>query len=319
MKNEPTYEDLKKSITQLENELKSSRERVAQAQKKATQFRELVELLPETIYEIDLEGNLTFVNRRAFDHFGYVQKDFDQGANAFSMIAEDDWERAKDNILKIISGEKIDHNEYTAKRKDGSTFPARFYSTVIYEQGQPVGVRGFIIDITEEKAAEKTLKQLCDELDQKVKERTAELEIKSQNLEEMNIALRVLLKQREEDNQQFEKRISENLENFILPYLRKVRKEMIDKRQKSYLDIIVSNLDAIISPFSEKLSLKKVNLTPTEVEVADCIRHGKSSREIASLLNTSPKTVEAHRLNIRKKLNLTNKKINLKTFLSSGS
>ena len=117
-------------------------------------FRELTELLPETIYEMDVKGNLTFINRSAFDHFRYDQQDFDQGLNAFEMIIPEDRNRAMENVKKILRGKKAVLQEYSALRKDGSTFPALFHSTAIFRNQKPVGLRGFIIDITGKKHLE---------------------------------------------------------------------------------------------------------------------------------------------------------------------
>jgi len=122
-------------------------------------FRELAELLPETIYEMDLEGNLTFVNRKAFDHFGYTQEEFQQGLNAFQMIIPEDRPKVRENINLILKGEKAGLSEYTAQRKDGCTYPALFHSAPIIQGGRPVGFRGFIIDITERKRVEEALRE----------------------------------------------------------------------------------------------------------------------------------------------------------------
>ncbi len=122
-------------------------------------FRELAELLPETIFEMDPNGNLTFVNHKAFDHFGYTQQDFNRGLNFFDMIAPDDRQRAMESVEKILSGESIGLSEYTALKKDGSTFPAMIHSNPIYRKGKPAGLRGFIIDITARKRLEAQLRQ----------------------------------------------------------------------------------------------------------------------------------------------------------------
>lgn len=123
-------------------------------------FRELAELMPETIFEADLKGDLTFVNRKAFDHFGYTQDDFEQGLNAFEMIVPEDRDRAVDNVRKILSGESIGLNEYTALRKDKSTFPVLIHSTAIVRDGATMGIRGFIIDHTERKQSEEEKQKL---------------------------------------------------------------------------------------------------------------------------------------------------------------
>lgn len=122
-------------------------------------FRELAELLPETIFEMDPNGNLTFVNHKAFDHFGYTQQDFNRGLNFFDMIAPDDRQRAMESVEKILSGESIGLSEYPALKKDGSTFPAMIHSNPIYRKGKPAGLRGFIINITARKRLEAQLRQ----------------------------------------------------------------------------------------------------------------------------------------------------------------
>jgi len=126
-------------------------------QESKERFRELAELLPETIFEMDINGNLTFVNRKAFDHFGYTQQDFDQGLKGLELFHPDDRSIAMKNTKKIMSGENIGLNEYTAMKKDKSTFPALIHSTAICRDEKPVGLRGFIIDITETKRLEAQL------------------------------------------------------------------------------------------------------------------------------------------------------------------
>jgi len=121
-------------------------------------FRELAELLPETVYETDMHGILTFVNRKAFDRFGYTQEDFAGGGfNALEMVVPFDRNRAFESIQKIMNGEAIGSNEYTMLRKDGSTFPAIIHSTIILHEGKPAGLRGLIVDIAERKRTEKAL------------------------------------------------------------------------------------------------------------------------------------------------------------------
>ena len=122
------------------------------------QFREMVELLPEVVYECDAEGNLTFANEAAFEKFGYTQEDFNAGVNALQFIAPDDRKTAAVNIEATVRGAERGPFEYTARRKDGSEFPVIIYSSAIIRGGRPVGLRGIIVDITERKKAEAALR-----------------------------------------------------------------------------------------------------------------------------------------------------------------
>jgi len=122
-------------------------------------FRDLAELLPETIFEIDVDGNLIFANRQAFDQFLYTQADFDRGLNGFDLLVPEDRRRAAEHAAKIMAGEYLGLKEYTALRKDGSTFPVLVRSTAICNESKAVGLRGFMIDVSEKKRLEAQLQQ----------------------------------------------------------------------------------------------------------------------------------------------------------------
>ena len=151
----------------------------------------------------------------------------------------------------------------------------------------------------------------------KIKERGQQLEIKSCDLEEMNTALRVLLKKRDEDKTELEENFLLTIKELVEPYLEKLKNYGLDERQKSCLSILESNIHDIVSPFVRKLSSKYLNLSASEIQVANLVMDGKRSKEIALLLNVSEKTIEVHRKNTRRKLGLRNKKINLRTHLLS--
>ncbi len=131
-----------------------------------TRFKELVDLLPQVVYEMDKEGTLTFANQKAFSSFGYTQEDLEEGINVLHVLAPEDRDRGRQDILRILNGDRLPGIEYTALRKDGSRFPVLVYGGPIISQGRTVGVRGILVDMTERKQAEEMLRKLSCAVEQ---------------------------------------------------------------------------------------------------------------------------------------------------------
>ena len=124
-------------------------------------YRELAEMLPQVVFELDLGGYFTFFNRHSLELFGYVTEDM-KSLNVFQCIAPEDRERAWRNFQLILRGESHRDNEYTVLRKDGSRFPVIIYAVGIIRDGRPIGIRGLLVDITERKQAEERLRDLSN-------------------------------------------------------------------------------------------------------------------------------------------------------------
>ncbi|MBW2238711.1 MAG: LysR family transcriptional regulator, partial [Deltaproteobacteria bacterium] len=146
-------------------------------------------------------------------------------------------------------------------------------------------------------------------------ERGKELENKTHELQEVNAALKVLLKHRDEDKKELEEKVIANVKKLVFPYIEKLNNSRLNDRQMIYLNIIKSNLEDIIAPFLHQLFAKFSDLTPSEIQVAGLVRDGKTTKEIAELLNSSTGAINFHRNNIRAKLGLRNTKTNLRSFL----
>ncbi|MCJ7541001.1 MAG: LuxR C-terminal-related transcriptional regulator [Desulfobacterales bacterium] len=184
-----------------------------------------------------------------------------------------------------------------------------YYMRVIRMQYQgPVRVVVSHEDITALKFAEASLKK-----------REQELKHQTQSLEEANIALKVLLEQREADKLELEKKLLTNIKQMVFPYLNKLKNSNLKPREKTFVEIIDAHLKDIISPFLQRLAAANIFLTPQEMQIAALIRDGKSSKEIADLLNVSDTTVHFHRKNLRIKFGLTNTRTNLRSYLLSLS
>ncbi|MCE5264549.1 MAG: PAS domain S-box protein [Deltaproteobacteria bacterium] len=213
-------------------------------------------------------------------------------------------------------------------------------------QGEMIGAITTLENITERKDAEQALRKAHDELEVRVQERTRaltessralraevierriteeklgkreeELKIKSANLEEMNTALKVLLKQRDEDKRELEEKILANVREVLLPYIEKLKKTNLDEDQRTTMEVVETHLNDIISPFIRSLTDKYLNMTSREVQVATLVKAGKTTKEIAQLLHTSTAAVDFHRNNLRIKLGLKNKKTGLRIHLLSN-
>ncbi|MBU0910043.1 MAG: LuxR C-terminal-related transcriptional regulator, partial [Proteobacteria bacterium] len=132
-----------------------------------------------------------------------------------------------------------------------------------------------------------------------------------------NIALRILLKQCGDARQELEKNVLANINELITPHLENLDMKLTDRQQKAYVDIIKSNLLQITASFSRNLYEQFPSLTPREIQVVDFIKNGMANKDIAELLGLSPRTVETYRDNIRIKLGIKNKQVNLRSHILS--
>jgi diguanylate cyclase (GGDEF)-like protein/PAS domain S-box-containing protein len=126
-----------------------------------SRYRELAEMLPQVVFELDLEGYFTFGNRHGLELFGCTREELKR-IQVMQLIAPEDRERARVNFRKVLMGEPRQDNEYTAMRHDGSTFPIAIYATRILRDQKPAGIRGLLIDITERKREVAKLRDLSN-------------------------------------------------------------------------------------------------------------------------------------------------------------
>jgi DNA-binding CsgD family transcriptional regulator len=174
------------------------------------------------------------------------------------------------------------------------------------QTGRTVGTLMCCIDVTERKMVKRALL-----------ERDERLSESERSLEEVKAALRVLLKLREEDRSKLERRLLTNVEQMLLPWMERLKNTRLDAEQKICLEMIESNLADLTSSLVCKIFSKLSNLTPTEMQVAQLVKTGKTSKEIAWVLGVSKECVDFHRNNVRKKLGLNRQKVNLRSYLLS--
>jgi DNA-binding response OmpR family regulator/DNA-binding CsgD family transcriptional regulator len=222
------------------------------------------------------------------------------------------------------------HLELKKKRDDEQNLIARLKVTLAEKERAEEALRQAYDNgerLVEERTAELLIKneklaqamEECEHTARVLREKGQELELKSRKLEELNAALKVLLKQREEDRTDLEEKVLSNVKHLLFPHLEILKKQKLDPGSTIHLDILESNLKNIISPFSQRLSSQHLSFTPTEIKVADLIRAGKTTKEIAGAIGVSISAINHHRHHIRKKLRILTEKVNLCSYLSSLS
>jgi len=140
----------------------TERKRVEEALNESEKrFRELADMLPQVIYETDADGKVTYANRIAFEMFGYSPGDLEKGMNALEMIAPADRNRAANAMQQVLDNSYVKQGirQYTAMRKDGSTFPVSIYSSPVLKDGRIAGVRGIIVNISDLLQAEEKIRE----------------------------------------------------------------------------------------------------------------------------------------------------------------
>lgn len=220
----------------------------------------------------------------------------EEGANARAVSA---------GIRDVISGETDEFLlDYPCHSSDG---PHWYYVRAIRMAGKgPLRVVVSHEEITALKLTEEALRNSEARLtEQKVE------------LEEANIALKVLLRQREGDKSDLEQKVITNVKEMVLPYVEKLKRVSLKARDRRVVEIIDAHLQDIISPMIQKLANANIILTPQEIQVASLVKDGKSSKEIADILNVAETTVHFHRKNLRKKFGLSNSQTNLRSYLIS--
>ena len=338
-KGKPCTQAIVQDVTRLkeiEKMLRDSRER----------FQSLVETTSDWIWEVDRTGAYIFSNQKVKDILGYDRHEV-LGKKPFDFMPSHEAQKIAKAFRKFAKSRKAFSGlENINLHKDGHKVVIETSGVPIFdENGQYLGHRGIDRDITKRKQAEQVLEQINAELESRIEARTAdllkinrqleeevrerkqaekalktrekELKSKTAQLQELNSALKVLLAQKDEDRIELEERMVSNVRELVFPYLAKLNNGKLSEKEKALVNIIETNLKEIMSPFAHSLTGVYTGLTPTEIQVANLIKQGKTTKDIAELSHLSPRTIEFHRDNIRTKLGIKNKKVNLRTYLLS--
>jgi len=276
-------------------------------------FKNVLDNSADAIGIVDHKGRFIRWNKRAEELFGYSFQEL-KGKSAFELYA--DQEKLEDMLLELRKHGCVRDYEIEIRRKDGRILPFEMSISLLRDSGAKIGSVCVARDLSQIKQVQDKLRRTNERLEQLVQERTAELTRANKKLEETNTALNVLLEKKEENKRVTEENMVFNAQQMVLPFLEKLRESGLDESQKIYIEIVRSNLEEIISPLLKDLA-QRHGFTPTELQLLDLIKQGKETKEIAQLLGLSKRTIDTHRHNIRKKLGLLNKTINLQAYLTS--
>jgi PAS domain S-box-containing protein len=259
----------------------------------------LIDSIPLPVYFKDNKLRYLGCNRSFAETLGCTKED---------IIGRAEPEITKGKLAKIHEQQDLQllktslttSYEVSYSYPDGTEHDLLVFKSLFFNNdGSIGGIIGTNLDITERNKAQ------------------VKAELHAEELNNTNTALRVLLKQVNENKAEMESKVLDNFTRLVNPYLDLLDENLAHTRQQEYIRVIQENIKKITSSFSVNLSSSYLNLSPREIQVADLVRQGRSNKDAANILNISVNAVEFHRNNLRKKLGLQNKKINLRTYLLS--
>lgn len=275
---------------------RSVTERTSALSKSEKMTNSIFQSVGKGILLLDEDGEVVKANQKASEIYG-VPLEVLVGASIGSLMAPQGYVEVDKICQGIVEGQR-QSVEVSSIYVDGKTFPSDIVITRMDIDGQlfwPLIVR----DITEQRAMEDGLR-----------------EEKLQS-EEMNVTLRNVLRSIENDRLEAEESLTRRVRSSLLPGLEKVRKERSVSIRASYLDLIREQLVSLTAGFETELDADLLKLSKTELKVCRFIKSGLTGKEICDIMNLSFETIQTHRKNIRKKLGLSGKTVNLHTFLAN--
>jgi PAS domain S-box-containing protein len=300
----------------LEEEIHRRRLVETQLRESENRFRLALDAATNGVWDRNLLTGEVYHGENWLRTLGYEEKGRTTGGYSFEdLLHPDDREKVHTRREAHIQGKTAHYEvEYRLRNKAGGWQWMLSRGKVVErdEQGKALRFIGTITDITRLKEAQDELQRVQAELEQRVQERTADLS-------ESNVALTVLLKKREEDREILAEQVLSNATKLVEPFFDRLVECRLTEQQQVLVDILRNNIKELTSPFARNFSTKLVRLTPVEIQVANLVKQGKRSKEIAEIMRLSPGTVNVHRKNIRKKLEIAHQKTNLQTMLSINS
>ena len=256
-----------------------------------TQLRALVQAMNDMILVVHKNGNFSRIDAQKPGQI-YIEGDNFEGETLNQVYDPGIAAILVKNVQRSLKSGKAVNIEYSIADDDGESWFTAAISPITQDLALCVAR-----DITELKMTQ------------------GKLEAKTVRLEEINTTLNILIDKMKESTKNLEETMFSNIRTFVLPHVENLRKMRLNDVQIAYVDLIESNLSKLASPLIH--DMRQFNLTPMEIQVANLIKDGRTTKDIASLLHTSKVAIDNHRYNIRKKLGINNKKENLRSFFLS--
>jgi len=302
---EERTEELSRQSARLGAEIEQRRLAEERLRESETLYRTIFDNTGTAMMIVDEDSTIRLVNAEFEKLSGYARPEAEGRLRWTDLLSEGTLPQKAHppNGKRRPSGSSVRHYECQAVDKYGQV--RDIFATVSEIPGARQRIVS-LLDVTERKRAVETI---CKR----------EQEMSSQNIKlmELNTTLKVLMKNREEDRREIEEKIIHHIQDLVLPLLVKLRKRTAGAREQSLIAAAESNLKAVVTRSSQRLSPGLLHLTPKEIQVANLIRDGLSTKEIAEHLDVSKSSVDTHRHHIRAKLGLKKKRGNLATYLHS--
>ena len=261
-------------------------------------YENIIDSISELVFVTGTDGSILEANRTARQYF---QKDF-SGAPIWELLG------LEGQSMEAVLAKYPQNAPLEISMGDAICFScvfARLKEVSLSSDGYLVVLKDISWLVSQREILEAT-----------VAERTSALEQEKTQLQEMNVTLRTVMKSVDKDREAFQAGVADVVRTTMLPALNKLRKEPSESIRSSYLDILEDQLLKLTPGGDNNRHALLLKLTPTEMKVYQFIQAGAATKDIAEALNLSVVTIQTHRRNIRRKLDLQNRNMNLYTVLN---
>ena len=290
--------------------------RRARTEEEALQSRNFFESVfaaaSDGVYVTDEAGSFIMVNDALCKMTGFSRRELLEKLSPEKLGDQPPAHLTEQELEQRCRTGSFSCTEAVWQRKSGEFFNVEVRLAALRQDcAEEGGIVGVVRDVTERARIAEDLSRAQQELEQLVRERT-------ESLSAMNTTLELVIKKADEEREALEKTLRSNFEQFIFPYIERMKALRIDERQRASLSVIEANLNDILNSLAPKAEPYSCALTQAEIQIANLIKQGLATKEIAELTGLSSRTIDHRRESIRKKLGITDRTTSLSSFLLSS-